>query len=325
MEITDDSDNKQKIELFISILISILESKIKFPRTKEQPLLPNQTLMQPNKFKTIFIQFLNHFNVQFDANNVSPTRLNKVYKNDKQRSNKISKLFIDSLYQIKHKMETIENNDKFILFTQDIASKMSLSSNKKNVSSSSSSSSSFGNNGHNGNKSSSNSTSNNNKNYKKRSGRNYHIQTPKDFRNNRRVKLHPRFFIKQQEIEQEEDIDINESIDNMDDDIMSSSINESIDNNKIDSSCSSLSDVSSEYDLNNNQHLQSPNHNIYLPQYENSQNINNINTGLNIQPLYSVMVPLSNNNAIEYQFLSFNPLFVKQNVLSSPSFNYHVQ
>mmetsp|Transcript_36294 Transcript_36294/g.32020 ORF Transcript_36294/g.32020 Transcript_36294/m.32020 type:complete len:100 (-) Transcript_36294:22-321(-) len=93
-------------------------------------------------------------------------------------------------------------------------------------------------------------------------------------------------------------------------------------NTSINESIETKSDVSSQYSDHNNNNPQSPNQtNIYLPQYENSQNqksINmNISTGLKIQPLYSVMVPLSNNNAIEYQFLSFNPLFVKQNVLSS--------
>lgn len=96
--------DRLRIDAFISIVGHLLTAKIKFPRTKQQPLLPNQTLMQPNRFKTALIRFLGHFSVQLDAKSVSPTRLNRVYKNDKQRSNKISKLFLDALYEIKSKI-----------------------------------------------------------------------------------------------------------------------------------------------------------------------------------------------------------------------------
>ena len=282
----------KRIDLFISILISILISKIKFPRTKEQPLLPNQTLMQPNKFKTIFIQFLNHFNVQFDSNNVSPTRLNKVYKNDKQRSNKISKLFVSSLQEIKN---NLFNKQNLKLFTEQTALEISKKLSTSSTSKSSVTPSTINN-------------KNNNKN------RNYHIQSNKNIK-----KLHPTFnsFNIEQEIKNNDDINIsisnsnnnnNNNINNNNDDEMTQSIDSSSNNDKfrIDSSCCSLSDVSSEYDNN----------------YKNNNNNNNNYLYLETQPLYSVMVPLNNNNAIEYQFLSFSPLFVKQNMLSSSPQNY---
>eukprot|EP01083_Nonionella_stella_P128783 390306_1 len=43
--------SKEKITLFIEIFECILLEPVQFPRTKLQPLLPHQTLMQPNKFK----------------------------------------------------------------------------------------------------------------------------------------------------------------------------------------------------------------------------------------------------------------------------------
>jgi len=98
--------NNGKIDVFVSILITILSSKVPFERTKEQPLLPYQTYMQPNSFKTQLLQFLNHFDVQVETEQVSKTHSKKVYKNDKQRSNKISKMFISALQQIKRLAQT---------------------------------------------------------------------------------------------------------------------------------------------------------------------------------------------------------------------------
>ncbi len=39
------------MELFVAILERILSESVQFPRTKLQPLLPHQALMQPNRFK----------------------------------------------------------------------------------------------------------------------------------------------------------------------------------------------------------------------------------------------------------------------------------
>merc|ERR1719242_2389943 len=92
--------NPQRIDVFVEILLNVLTAKIKFPRTKQQPLIPNQTLMQPNNFKRALENFLRYFDVELDPKEASPTRCNRVYKNDKQRSNKMAKRFLDALCQI---------------------------------------------------------------------------------------------------------------------------------------------------------------------------------------------------------------------------------
>merc|ERR1719242_2699322 len=92
--------NPQRIDVFVEILLNVLTAKIKFPRTKQQPLIPNQTLMQPNNFKRALENFLRYFDVELDPKDASPTRCNRAYKNDKQRSNKMAKRFLDALCQI---------------------------------------------------------------------------------------------------------------------------------------------------------------------------------------------------------------------------------
>ena len=56
------SDN-QKMIIFIDILQRILLEPVQFPRTKLQPLLPHQALMQPNKFKKACERFTLIYNV----------------------------------------------------------------------------------------------------------------------------------------------------------------------------------------------------------------------------------------------------------------------
>ena len=94
------SDPSKKAHLFITILLKILHSKIKFVRTKQQPLLPNQSLMQPNKFKTTFIKFIENFNLKCNAENISNLQTVQIYHKDKKRSLKILALFVKSLVEI---------------------------------------------------------------------------------------------------------------------------------------------------------------------------------------------------------------------------------
>lgn len=93
-------NQNQRIRLFITILLKILHSKIKFIRTKEQPLLPNQSLMQPNKFKTAFIKFIENFNLKRNAQNMASLQTVQIYHKDKKRSTKILALFVNSLQEI---------------------------------------------------------------------------------------------------------------------------------------------------------------------------------------------------------------------------------
>ena len=53
-----NNNNNQRMCLFVNIFIGILNENIHFRRTKCQPLLPYQTLIQPNKFKTICNEFI---------------------------------------------------------------------------------------------------------------------------------------------------------------------------------------------------------------------------------------------------------------------------
>jgi len=98
-------DHNRRMHLFVTILISILESKIKFHRTKKQPLLTQQTLMQPNKFKSTLLEFFAHFELDFDTALVSFTHLNRKVKNDKQRSQKATDLYMEKLVAILGRMQ----------------------------------------------------------------------------------------------------------------------------------------------------------------------------------------------------------------------------
>lgn len=113
-------DNNHKINLFIQIFLKIFDAKIKFIRTKYHPLLPNQTLMQPNKFKTISHLFLNHFDIKLEINDfLPPLKVNKIYQKDKRRSDKISMLFIESLHKIQSMLMT---KKQYKLFSHHVAS-----------------------------------------------------------------------------------------------------------------------------------------------------------------------------------------------------------
>eukprot|EP01084_Bolivina_argentea_P179522 310205_1 len=102
--------NGSKIHVFVSILLNILNSKIKFIRTKEQPLLLNQSLIQNNKFKTFFVRFLNQFDNKF---NTDGFKIGNVYRKDKERSKKISELFIHALSAIED-MVLLENKKEIV-------------------------------------------------------------------------------------------------------------------------------------------------------------------------------------------------------------------
>ena len=109
-------DSNQNIHLFVTILLRILDSKIKFVRTKQQPLLPNQSLMQPSKFKTTFIKFIETFKVKCDVNEILAKRNrsygypNQDHKKDKHRSDRILKSVISSLHEIERILLDLRQN-----------------------------------------------------------------------------------------------------------------------------------------------------------------------------------------------------------------------
>lgn len=98
----------------------IFNTKIKFNRSKQQPLLPNTILMQPNKFKSFCIEFINHFNIKWNKDNILPSKINKKYQKDAQRSAKICESFIKCLYQIRELL--LKSNVQYPLFSTKVSS-----------------------------------------------------------------------------------------------------------------------------------------------------------------------------------------------------------
>lgn len=56
--------------------------------------------MQPNKFKTTFIKFIENFDLKCNAENISNLQTVQIYHKDKKRSLKILALFVKSLQEI---------------------------------------------------------------------------------------------------------------------------------------------------------------------------------------------------------------------------------
>lgn len=101
-------DNNNKLHLFTSILIKILNCKI----------LPKECMIQSNKFKTILKQFIDHFYVKYNIDD--------------------RKLFINSLKKIQHKLLSTDNKHiqynlfkpkSMIICSDNISESSSISSN----------------------------------------------------------------------------------------------------------------------------------------------------------------------------------------------------
>ena len=63
--------------IYIDIVERILNEPVHFPRTKLQPLLPHQTLMQPNEFKKACQRFTTYYSTKWGSSTHS--------SNDNQR------------------------------------------------------------------------------------------------------------------------------------------------------------------------------------------------------------------------------------------------
>lgn len=104
-----------KLYFFNKILLSVLNSKISFISAKPMPLIPGQTLIQPNKFKSILIQYIKHFAIKI---NIDPFR---IYHKEKISTETIITTFIDSLNDIAAKL--IDSNQiQYSLFKEKIFS-----------------------------------------------------------------------------------------------------------------------------------------------------------------------------------------------------------
>eukprot|EP01084_Bolivina_argentea_P290949 499947_1 len=91
-QIKDTPDNI-KMGIFITIFVNIFEETIRFKKTKSQPLLPYQTVIQPNRFKDECVKLMDHYQIKLDLTSVNPLKVGKKYQKDAKRSQKISKSF----------------------------------------------------------------------------------------------------------------------------------------------------------------------------------------------------------------------------------------
>ena len=82
-----------RLYAFNKILLSLLNSKIKFTRSKEQPLIPKQTLTQSNKFKSVLIQFIKHFGINLNVDSFGKWE-------GKKSTKLIMTLYMDALNEI---------------------------------------------------------------------------------------------------------------------------------------------------------------------------------------------------------------------------------
>mmetsp|Transcript_53953 Transcript_53953/g.89382 ORF Transcript_53953/g.89382 Transcript_53953/m.89382 type:complete len:578 (+) Transcript_53953:25-1758(+) len=91
----------QRMIAFVTMLERILSATVQFPRTKLQPLLPHQSLMQPNKFKQACEQFVLYYQVQWSVS-AQTTHSSR----DPDRAKKIHGAFCECLTKIREMLET---------------------------------------------------------------------------------------------------------------------------------------------------------------------------------------------------------------------------
>eukprot|EP01084_Bolivina_argentea_P210469 358220_1 len=110
-------DNTQKMIIFIEIFSSILKETIQFKKTKCQPIIPHQTLLVHNTFKSYCIQLVQHFDTIWDLADISPCKISNVYQKDKDRSKKTSDSFVKTLMNIHNKLQSVMDKDCYTLFS----------------------------------------------------------------------------------------------------------------------------------------------------------------------------------------------------------------
>eukprot|EP01084_Bolivina_argentea_P114046 203134_1 len=115
MELNNMS-NDMKMNLFIEIVLNIFNENIQFPKTKCQPLIPYQTLIQPNKFRNVCKDLLKFYDITVDLTNITPIKIGKKYQKDCKRSKKIANSWINSFLLIKNKL----NNNKYGIYKPSI-------------------------------------------------------------------------------------------------------------------------------------------------------------------------------------------------------------
>ena len=86
--------------LFVDILLILFDCDIHFARTKSQPLIPYQSVIQPNSFKSQCKNFIEFYDIKWDQTEIIPSKINRIYQKDKKRSKKIYDTFIESLKKL---------------------------------------------------------------------------------------------------------------------------------------------------------------------------------------------------------------------------------
>eukprot|EP01083_Nonionella_stella_P000722 2055_1 len=97
-ELSDVIDS-QRMMIFIAIFDGIMCEPVQFPRTKLQPLLPHQALMQPNRFKKACERFTMYYDIKWQRSLIDGKR-------DRGRAKKIHESFMNCLIQIKNEVNT---------------------------------------------------------------------------------------------------------------------------------------------------------------------------------------------------------------------------
>ncbi len=96
--------------LFIDVFLMIFEETIQFPKTKSQPLLPYQTVIQPNRFRKECKKFIKFYNAKIDFSEITPIKIGNEYQRDCKRSKKIADSFINGFISINNTLKQYKNN-----------------------------------------------------------------------------------------------------------------------------------------------------------------------------------------------------------------------
>lgn len=98
---------------FIDILDCILTTRIKYPKSRKQPLIQLQALMQPNSFKNLCLRLLKKFDIKWKVRLIAKSQpmLAGVIgrEKDKDRAKRIHAAFLDCLLQIKQRLIMEQN------------------------------------------------------------------------------------------------------------------------------------------------------------------------------------------------------------------------
>ena len=106
MQIKDCIVNKDKLKLFIFIVIELLNAEIKFPRAGAKPLICKQCLIK-GRFKEDCNNFISIFGREINILWTSPEIKPTSYQSNPKRAQQATRSFIDCLNQIINRLDGI--------------------------------------------------------------------------------------------------------------------------------------------------------------------------------------------------------------------------